>query len=108
MDQYQLPNRDEEIEKQQKESLRLQVQAGFALDPMIRSEGWKYVLSYIQAQIKAFTSDAINNGFDTFDEFKVARAKINALQGMIQFIEESIGVAQKEHEKQSTATPSDQ
>lgn len=80
---------DEQLQERIEQDRNEHVQRGQAFDLMTHSEGYSYLHSYFENQIKAFANRAIS-GFDSWDEYQVERGKIQGLKSLFAQIESNI------------------
>lgn len=82
-----------------REALDFAIQKGAEYEVLTNQEGWKYLMTYIEAQIKNFATTAINNGFPSMEEFNLERGKVKALQALLSEVESAIQTTRNERQK---------
>lgn len=95
MDQSQV-----ELTQEQQEALLEELKRGAAFEEMLTSNGWAYIHSYYQNQIKAFINDMMNQADQPIIKFEDRRHELLGLKKLLSQIDSAVRTFKSHQEQQ--------
>lgn len=76
-----------QLSEEQEQSLQQKKDAGLALMGIINTDGWKVVMAYYEAQVKAFASQVLV-GSEKIEFFENPRQEIKGMRKLLGYVDE--------------------
>ena len=88
----------EEQQNQQQAYLKEALERGVAFEEMTNSKGWKFVMAYIESQIKQLATDILTSD-QPITEFETKRRSVMGLRKLLSHVESDLNTLKAERKK---------
>lgn len=89
----------EEQSTQQQSYLKEVLERGVAFEEMTNSKGWKFVMAYIENQVKSLANEILISDDKPIAEFESKRRSVMGLRKLLAHIESDLNTLKQERKK---------